>query len=860
VMSESAPTRSGFIAGTPQYMSPEQANGKPLDHRSDLFSLGSVLYSLCTGQVAFHAESAIAVLRRVTDHEPGPIRSLNPAIPAWLCEVIAKLMAKQPEDRIQSAKEVADLLTRCQAPNRERRDGPTTARLPASSIASQGSSRGPVTAKLKGTLIAVALLAGVVLAVVFSRGRNPRPTGLDLTATNPSERPQAEGVSPDAAKVPPRAIAQFNAEKAQQHQEAWAAHLKLPIEFTNSIGMKFRLIPPGEFLMGSTPEEIEAALKEVGEVKHWQECIQSEAPQHKVILTQPIYLGVNEVTQAEYEKVMGVNPSYFAPMGMGKEAVAGQETAQHPVEMVSWNDAVEFCAKLSKQENLKPFYFRAGETITPLAGTGYHLPSEAAWEFACRAGTATKFWIGDKDGDLARAGWFGENSGGRTHAAGELTTNPFGLSDIHGNVWEWVQDGWDATYYGQFPDKTAINPGVPFHAGSRRLIRGGDWTYAAFNCRSSHRYTYDYNSSYRSDRIGFRVSLVVDAVKQSREKQPAASAPVEARSRHGWPAGSPAPAIAPFNAEQAQQHQEAWAAHLKLPIEFTNSIGMKFRLIPPGEFLMGSTSEDIEAELKRPGLQGHLQFWRKHIESEGPQHKVVLTKPIYVGVTEVTQAQYEQVMGTTPSQFSPTGQGKDAVANLETGNYPVEMVSCNESAEFCAKLSQQDKLKPFNFRSDQTMMSLEGTGYRLPTEAEWEFFCRAGTTTRFWSGDENEDLIRAGWCFSNAGGRTHAASELKSNPFGLSDLHGNVWEWVQDGWDPKFYGQFQENVATNPFSPLSASSMPMRRGGSLMQVPELVRSSSRLCYPTNAEAGFRVVLFADAVKELLGKTEAEIKG
>jgi serine/threonine protein kinase/formylglycine-generating enzyme required for sulfatase activity len=504
VMSESAITRSGLIAGTPQYMSPEQANGKPFDHRSDLFSLGSVLYSLCTGQVAFHAESAIAVLRRVTDHEPGPIRSLNPAIPAWLCEVIAKLMAKQPEDRIQSAKEVADLLTRCQAPNRERRDGPTTA-------------------KLKRTLIAVALLAGVVLAVVFSRGRNPRPVDLDLTATNPSERPQAGGVSHDAAKVPPRAIAPFNAEKAQQHQEAWAEHLKLPIEFTNSIGMKFRLIPPGEFLMGSTPEE-------------------------------------------------------------------------------------------------------------------------------------------------------------------------------------------------------------------------------------------------------------------------------------------------------------------------------------------------IEAELKRPGLNGHLQFWRKHIESEGPQHKVVLTKPIYVGVTEVTQAQYEQVMGTTPSQFSPSGQGRDAVANLETGNYPVEMVSCNESAEFCAKLSQQEKLKPFNFRSDQTVMSLEGTGYRLPTEAEWEFACRAGTTTRFWSGDENEDLVRAGWCFSNAGGRTHAASELKANPFGLSDLHGNVWEWVQDGWDPKFYGQFQENVATNPFSPLSASSMPMRRGGSFMQVPELVRSSSRLCYHTSAEAGFRVVMFADAVKELLGKTEAQIKG
>ena len=540
-ISVSAITPSGLIAGTPQYMSPEQANGKPLDHRSDLFSLGSVLYSLCTGQAAFHAESAIAVLRRLTDHEPEPIRSLNPTIPDWLCEVIAKLMAKQPEDRIQTAKEMADLLTRCQAPSRERCDGPTTAhtlpigqsvprdasslenslttRLPASSIAPQAFSRGPMTAALNRILIAVALLVGVVLAVVFSRGRDPRPMDLDLTATNPSARPQPEGISHDAAKAPPRAIA-------------------------------------------------------------------------------------------------------------------------------------------------------------------------------------------------------------------------------------------------------------------------------------------------------------------------------------------------PFNADQAKQHQELWAKHLGVPVEFTNSIGMKFRLIPPGEFLMGSTSEEIKAELKRPGLIGHLHFWRTQIESEGPQHKVALTKPIYVGVTEVTQAQYKQVMGTTPSHFSATGKGKDAVANLETGNYPVETVSGYESAEFCAKLSQQEKLKPFNFGSDQTVTSLEGTGYRLPTEAEWEFACRAGTTTRFWSGDENEDLIQAGWCVSNYGGHTHPVGELKANPFGLSDVHGNVWEWVQDGGDPKFYGQFQEDVAMDPFSPLSASTMPMRRGGSIAQVPELVRSSSRLYFHTYAEAGFRVVLVADAVKELLAKSEA----
>ena len=119
------------------------------------------------------------------------------------------------------------------------------------------------------------------------------------------------------ANAPKPAIAPFDAAQARRHQEEWAKYLNVDVEYTNSIGMKFMLIPPGEFTMGSTPEEVEEALKFTGEDGYWQKCVKSEAPQHKVILTKPIYLGVNEVTQAEYEKVMGVNPSTFASMAMG---------------------------------------------------------------------------------------------------------------------------------------------------------------------------------------------------------------------------------------------------------------------------------------------------------------------------------------------------------------------------------------------------------------------------------------------------------------------------------------------------------------------------------------------------------------
>jgi hypothetical protein len=150
--------------------------------------------------------------------------------------------------------------------------------------------------------------------------------------------------------------------QARRHQDEWATYLKVPVEYTNSIGMKFWLIPPGEFTMGSTAAEIEEAVKVLD--ASWKSPIESEGPAHKVILTQPTYIGIYEVTQAEYAKVMGTNPSHFSPTGDENASVAGMETSSFPVEWVSWKDAAEFCAKLSMQEKMKPFYLRDGDTIT----------------------------------------------------------------------------------------------------------------------------------------------------------------------------------------------------------------------------------------------------------------------------------------------------------------------------------------------------------------------------------------------------------------------------------------------------------------------------------------------------------------
>ncbi len=149
-------------------------------------------------------------------------------------------------------------------------------------------------------------------------------------------------------------------------------------------------------------------------------------------ITRPFYLGLYEVTQAEYQQVMGVNPSSFSAEGKEAGKVAGLDTSRHPVETVSWNDAKAFCQKLSATPEEQT------------AGRVHILPTEAQWEYACRAGTTTKWSCGDDEGVLRDYAWYDTNSGGRTHRVGERKPNAFGLY-MHGNVREWCADWYAAT-------------------------------------------------------------------------------------------------------------------------------------------------------------------------------------------------------------------------------------------------------------------------------------------------------------------------------------------------------------------------------------------------------------------------------
>ena len=283
--------------------------------------------------------------------------------------------------------------------------------------------------------------------------------------------------------------------------------------------MEFVLIPAGEFMMGSSDADVRAALQD--DSNSMKEVMKSEQPQHLVKITQPFYMESHEVTQEQYQHVMGINPSAFSKTGSKKTNVLGKNTDRFPVESVSWFNAVEFCIKLSGLENRSPCYRltnikRSSGSITSavvaiVSGDGYRLPTEAEWEYACRAGTTTPFHFGlQLNGEQANVCGqllFGTTTKGpfleRPTTVGSYPPNAFGLFDMHGNVWEWCQDYFDEKYYAQ---KVESDPQGP-SSGNGRVLRGGAWNYGGGHSRAAYRGSY---VPYGRDNLdgGFRVVCV----------------------------------------------------------------------------------------------------------------------------------------------------------------------------------------------------------------------------------------------------------------------------------------------------------------------------------------------------------------
>ncbi|ELP56926.1 twin-arginine translocation pathway signal sequence domain protein [Microcystis aeruginosa TAIHU98] len=231
------------------------------------------------------------------------------------------------------------------------------------------------------------------------------------------------------------------------------------IPFTEKLPKRVTLemvgLPAGQFLMGSPDSDPDAKSE--------------EKPQHQVKVNS-FAIGKYPVTQAQYEAVMGNNPSRF------------QNNPQNPVEKVSWNDAQAFCQKLSQ-----------------ISGKTYRLPTEAEWEYACRAGTTTRYYFGDDANQLGDYAWYAGNSQQTTHPVGQKKPNAWELYDMSGNVWEWCEDNWHDSYENAPRDDSAwLRNNNNYH-----IVRGGSWDFNPYYCRSASRIRF--SPGFDFNYLGFRV-------------------------------------------------------------------------------------------------------------------------------------------------------------------------------------------------------------------------------------------------------------------------------------------------------------------------------------------------------------------
>jgi formylglycine-generating enzyme required for sulfatase activity len=233
-------------------------------------------------------------------------------------------------------------------------------------------------------------------------------------------------------------------------------------------GIEMILVPAGRFQMGSAKED--------------------ESPMHEIEID-AFLIDRCEMTQANYGKLVPINGSHF-------------KGPDHPVEMISWGDAAIYCNRRSKEEGLDPCYDEETGACS-FAASGYRLPTEAEWEYACRAGAAGDYCFGSDSRRLSQYAWYADNGGKQTHAVGQKKPNAWGIYDMHGNVAEWCNDVYDKSYA---KARQAKNPHGP-EEGARRVLRGGAWNSRADDCRSASRVGESPGSQdacFARDAIGFR--------------------------------------------------------------------------------------------------------------------------------------------------------------------------------------------------------------------------------------------------------------------------------------------------------------------------------------------------------------------
>jgi formylglycine-generating enzyme required for sulfatase activity len=554
------------------------------------------------------------------------------------------------------------------------------------------------------------------------------------------------------------------------------------------------------------------------------------------------------VTWAEWSGVRHLAAAYgYNDLGVGRNGYQGDGRGAHPVTEVSWWDAVKWCNLKSERSGLQPVYYTSAEvsassvlrTGTPpvhvnWAASGYRLPTEAEWEYACRAGTT-----GAYAGPVNTLAWYYDNSLRNTHGAGQLQANALGLHDMHGNVWEWCWD--DFAAYTATPKSDPSNTVTSLQP---RVVRGGSWGAFASTCRSASR-GYQY-ADYSINDQGFRTLLPV-ATQASVKTAEAAEITDTTALLGGIVTPSPTDTISAFGVVFATTPTPTLTTGTLLPA--ITSPG-SFSLVASGLFqntpyfarayATTSSGTDYGAEIRFQTAPGKVSIefslipagsfqMGDALDGSGGAVRQVTVSAFYMARTEVTKAEWDEVRAWGLSR----GYKDLAVGDGKDSNHPVQSVGWWDVIKWCNARSEKDGLAPVYtvngaiMRTGATAPTVNWTakGYRLPTEAEWEKAARGGVNGKWFPWGDTISHSQANYNSSGftfdvsltrgyhptyaVGNRpyTSPVGSFGANDYGLYDMSGNVCEWC---WD--WYGDYAAGEQSDPKGAASGSYRVFRGG------------------------------------------------
>lgn len=564
-------------------------------------------------------------------------------------------------------------------------------------------------------------------------------------------------------------------------------YYKNATETFNVNGVEFTMVklPGGPFMMGAMDDDKNATS--------------NEKPQHSVTLS-PFAIGETEVTQGLWKAVMGNNPSHFQNNNL-------------PVENVSWLDCQEFISKLNEMTKNQP------------NGGNFRLPTEAEWEFAACGGLYNRGYKYSGSNDVKSVAWYKDNSDKKTHNVRLKQANAFDLYDMSGNVLEWCQDSYDASFYGHSSETDPCNDATA--TLYEHVLRGGCWHWDDNYCRVTSRS--NNGQGVKSEISGLRLAMSDNQHGAAPDLQLSATSITLTPGSQGTVdvvSGSGSYAVKSSNKNVAtatregskviitavavgtavitvKDQQTNETADIQVTVSdvgtaqtetiTVNGVSFKMVAVDGGTFWMGSADDDSEAD-----------------DDEKPRHQVTLSS-FSIGQTEVTQELWEAVMGNNPSYH-------------KGANLPVERVSWNDSQTFISKLNE-----------------MTGQKFRLPTEAEWEYAARGGKYSHGYKYAGSNDIDAVAWYVSNCNSETHPVAQKQANELGLYDMSGNVYEWCQDWYSSNYYSV---SPSANPCNTTGTSDR-VWRGGTWLHVGKNCRVTSRKHYasgPNSSDLGLRLAL------------------